>query len=153
MFNREVTCFRSTNRTWAMFLFLANKAISLMFYVMGLIQFASFPSDKVRTLFLDMSSDLTDMQIGCRGLHNAGSDINDCVFTLSLHSCSVFQNITVAVTVLQMVPWAGTVPSQIILHCLTSMNGLLCSPCICIKWWGENPWSPCICPISGTRRC
>ena len=108
-FNREVMCFRSTICTWAMFLFLANKGISLTLYVMEVMDFASFPSDKVRTLSHDMSSDHTNMQIGCRGLRHAGPDVNNCVFTLNLCSCSVFANTAVAVEVLQMVPWAGTV--------------------------------------------
>ena len=43
-------CFQSTKRTWAMSLFLANKLISLTFYVMSLMESASFPSDEVRTL-------------------------------------------------------------------------------------------------------
>ena len=102
----------------------------------------------------DMSSDHTNMQIGCRGLHNACIDVNDCVFTLSLRSCSVFANTIFAVQVLQMVPWAGTVchpRSSCIV--LMSRNSLLRSPCICIKWWGKDYWSPCICPVSGTCRC
>ena len=49
------------------------------------------------------------MQIGCRGLHHAGFDVDDCGFMLNLCSCLVFQNTGFAVTVLQMVPWAGTV--------------------------------------------
>ena len=102
-------CFQSTKRTWAMFLFLANKAISLTLYVMEVMQFASFPSDKVRSLSHDMSSDHTDMQIGCRGLQIACLDVDNCVFTLDLRSCSVFQNTLFALEVLQMVPWAGTV--------------------------------------------
>ena len=91
-----------------MFLFLANKGISLTLYVMEVMDFASFPSDKVRTLSHDMSSDHTNMQIGCRGWYNASSDDN-CVFTVSLRSYLVFVNTLVTVQVLQMVPWAGTV--------------------------------------------
>ncbi|RPD59008.1 hypothetical protein L226DRAFT_572380 [Lentinus tigrinus ALCF2SS1-7] len=45
-FNREVTCFRTNRLTGASSLFLANKAISLALSVMGLVSFASFPSDK-----------------------------------------------------------------------------------------------------------
>ena len=79
-----------------------------MLYVMYTIEFVSFPSDEVRSLSHDMSSDHTDTQIGCRGLH-ACLDIDACVFTLNLRSCSAFQNILFAVDVLQVVPWAGTV--------------------------------------------
>ena len=92
-----------------MFLFLANKLISLTLCVMELSEFASFPSDKVRTLSHDMSSEHTNMQIGCRGLHNASPDVDDCVFRLNLCSCSVFVHTGFAVELLQMVPWAGTV--------------------------------------------
>ena len=47
------------------------------------------------------------MQIGCRGSHYAGLDVDDCLFTVSLRSCSVFVNTVLAVEVMQMVPWAG----------------------------------------------
>ena len=103
-----------------MFLFLANKVLSLTLYVMVLSEFVSFPSDKVRTLSHNMPSDHTDMQIGCRGLHNACLDVNDCVFTLSLCSCSVFANTIFAVQVLQMVPWAGTVRRHLRLYRILS---------------------------------
>ena len=52
-FNQEVTCFRTAKRTWAMFLFLANKVLSLTVYVMSVIEFASFPSNEVSTLSFD----------------------------------------------------------------------------------------------------
>ncbi|KAI0695345.1 hypothetical protein C8T65DRAFT_833181 [Cerioporus squamosus] len=45
-FDREVACFWTAKRTGASLLFFANKYISMTLYVMGLVQFASFPSDK-----------------------------------------------------------------------------------------------------------
>ncbi len=50
-FDQEVVYFWTTKRiSGASLLFFANKWISMMVYVMGLVQFASFPSDKVSSL-------------------------------------------------------------------------------------------------------
>ncbi len=46
-FDREVACFWTAKRTGASLLFFANRWISLTVYVLGLVQLASLPSDKV----------------------------------------------------------------------------------------------------------
>ncbi|TFK82249.1 hypothetical protein K466DRAFT_448544, partial [Polyporus arcularius HHB13444] len=47
--DREVTCFWAAGLTGASFLFTANKWISMVLYIISLVQLASFPSDKVST--------------------------------------------------------------------------------------------------------
>ena len=42
-------------------------------------------------------------------MHYAAPDVDDCLYMLTLRSCTVFGNTLYAVGVLQMVPWAGTV--------------------------------------------
>ncbi len=50
-FDQEVAYFWTTKRiSGAALLFFANKWISMMVYVMGLVEFASFPSNEVRSL-------------------------------------------------------------------------------------------------------
>ncbi|TFK83770.1 hypothetical protein K466DRAFT_467712, partial [Polyporus arcularius HHB13444] len=75
--DREVAYLWSAKRTGASLLFFANKWLSMTGYIMMLAEFASFPSDKVRSL-------------------------NQC----PVGSCSHFQVAVFAVGVLQFVPWA-----------------------------------------------
>ncbi len=49
-FDREVACFWTAKRTGGSLLFFANKWISVSVYVMGLVELASFHSDKVSGL-------------------------------------------------------------------------------------------------------
>ncbi|RDX40548.1 hypothetical protein OH76DRAFT_1490184 [Lentinus brumalis] len=77
-FDREVARFWTAKRTGATFLFFANKYISVVAYVMALVEFAYFPSDK--------------------------SSENCGVTNTDMCSCTVFQNASTAVDVLQFVP-------------------------------------------------
>ncbi|TFK85091.1 hypothetical protein K466DRAFT_601460 [Polyporus arcularius HHB13444] len=83
-FNLEVTYFWTTKRiSGASLLFFANKWISMMVSVMGLVDFASFPSDKVRSL----------------SLSHGKSDYNQ--------SCSWFSIASHAMGILQFIPGAA----------------------------------------------
>ncbi len=55
-FDREVACFWTAKLNGASLLFFANRWITVTLYVMTLVSFASFPSDKVSRL-----------SPGCRG--------------------------------------------------------------------------------------
>ena len=47
MFDREVACFWTVKRTGAFLLFFANKWISVTVYVLALLEYGSYNSDKV----------------------------------------------------------------------------------------------------------
>ncbi|RPD58972.1 hypothetical protein L227DRAFT_612361 [Lentinus tigrinus ALCF2SS1-6] len=80
---REVACFRTAKWSGAKVLFLANKGISVIFFVMNFVIYASFPSDKrfVPNFCVDM-------------------------LLLSVCSCSLFRKIFTVIPALQMIPWA-----------------------------------------------
>ncbi|RDX53735.1 hypothetical protein OH76DRAFT_1479520 [Lentinus brumalis] len=51
-FAREVACFWTAKRTGGSLLFFANMWISMVLYIMGLVEFASFHSDESRTVII-----------------------------------------------------------------------------------------------------
>ncbi|TFK79248.1 hypothetical protein K466DRAFT_505861, partial [Polyporus arcularius HHB13444] len=82
-FDQEVAYFWTTKRiSGAALLFFANKWISMMVYVMSLVGFASFPSDKV-------------------------SSLNDCKMIVDFCSCSLFVIAAHAMSILQFIPGAA----------------------------------------------
>ncbi|RPD73345.1 hypothetical protein L226DRAFT_614240 [Lentinus tigrinus ALCF2SS1-7] len=87
---REVACFRTAKWSGAKVLFLANKGISVIFFVMNFVIYASFPSDKrfVPNFCVDM-------------------------LLLSVCSCSLFRKIFTVIPALQMIPWAVVIASRV----------------------------------------
>ncbi|RDX41488.1 hypothetical protein OH76DRAFT_1489418 [Lentinus brumalis] len=83
-FDREVGLFWTAKRiSGASLLFYANRWIYMAYYVMGLVQFASFPSDKVRV-----------------------KPHNYCAMIVNVCSCSMFVLAVQAIALLQFIPGA-----------------------------------------------
>ncbi len=101
--DREVACFWTGKWTGAPLLFLANKWISTTIFVMDVAHFAPFPSDKVSGPVSCWRGDVSPKaEVG------VALQIPDAAGELSVRSCSLWNSVAYAISVMQFVPGAGT---------------------------------------------
>ena len=98
-------CFWTTKWSGAPLLFFANKWISIIICVMQLVQLAPFPSDEV-SFFVVYEADLELTKPEVRSV-SPKDPLRESLFIPEIRSCSVFQIVTIALVILQFVPWAG----------------------------------------------